>query len=310
MPDTEPFNVEVEIAADTADLCGENPIWDEITNRIYWTDQGGLRLHSFDPDVSKYELVHSGLEINGFRFNQSGGFVITNTAGVWLWDGSNERVLLASTADGKPCSLNDCVADPEGRLFTGSVFYQPDRPYDLGNLFRVDTDGSVHVVDEGIHLSNGLAFSVDYRTLYFTDSAARKIYAYDYDRSSGEIENRRVLVQVPTKEGVPDGLVVDAENFLWSAQWYGSQIVRYDPEGTVERRISIPAKQVSCLCFGGRDLDELYVTTAGNSEPAPTMPPGYDAVHGFFGGPLYRLRPGVQGRPTLKADIQPERTWN
>jgi len=82
-------------------------------------------------------------------------------------------VVLASSADGKPCSLNDCVADPEGRLFTESVFYQPDRPYDLGNLFRVDTNGSVHVVDEGIYLSNGVAFSVDFQTLYFTDSAEK-----------------------------------------------------------------------------------------------------------------------------------------
>jgi D-xylono/L-arabinono-1,4-lactonase len=304
MPHTDPLRVEVEIAADTRDLCGENPIWDEKTNRIYWTDQGGLRLHSFEPYVSEYVLVRSGLEINGFRFNQSGGFIITNNSGVWLWDGLNEPAILASKADGKLCSLNDCVADPEGRLFAGSVFYQPNRPYDLGNLFRVNTDGTVRVVDEGIHLSNGLAFSVDFQTLYFTDSAARKIYAYDYDRLSGEIKNRRVLVQVPSTEGVPDGLVVDADNFLWSAQWYGSQIVRYDPDGTVERRISIPAKQVSCLCFGGRELDELYVTTAGQSEPAPIMPPGYDAVHGLFGGPLYRLKPGVQGRPTLKADIR------
>jgi sugar lactone lactonase YvrE len=300
------IKMEVQIVADTSDLCGENPIWSESTGCVYWTDQGGLRLHSFDPISREYRLLRSNLQINGFRFNQNGGFVMTNDSGVWLWDGTDEFVLLASEADGNTCRLNDCVADPEGRLFAGSVFYLPDQEYALGNLFRVDTDGSVHAVDEGIHLSNGLAFSIDYRQLYFTDSAVRRIYVYDYDRLSGGIKNRRVLVQVPSTEGLPDGLVVDAEGFLWSAQWYGSQIVRYDPEGTVERRIFIPAKQVSCLCFGGHNLDELYVTTAGRSEPAPTMPRGYDPVHGFFGGPLYRLKPGVRGQNTLKAKLRRE----
>jgi sugar lactone lactonase YvrE len=163
---------------------------------------------------------------------------------------------------------------------------------------------NLQIVADTKDMCDGLAFSVDFRQLYFTDSASRRIYAYDYGRSSGTIKNRRVLVQVPLTEGLPDGLVVDAEGFLWSAQWYGSQIVRYDPDGAVERRIAIPAKQVSCVGFGGNDLEDLYVTTAGRSEPAPTMPPGYDAVHGFFGGPLYRLKPGVRGQNTLKARIQ------
>jgi sugar lactone lactonase YvrE len=298
-----PITVEVQIAADTADLCGENPIWNETTGCVYWTDQSGLRFHRFNPTSCEYRLLRSTLQINGFRFNQAGGFVMTNDSGVWLWDGLGELLLLASEADGQACRLNDCVADPEGRLFTGSNFYRPDQEYALGNLFRVDTNGRVSVVDEGIHLSNGLAFSTDFAQLYLADSAARRIYAYDYDRLSGYIRNRRVLVQVPSTQGLPDGLIVDAEGFLWSAQWYGSAIVRYDPDGTIERRISIPAKQVSSLCFGGPDLADLYVTTAGESWPAPIMPQGYDPVHGFFGGPLYRLKPGVQGQPALKANI-------
>ncbi len=103
----------------------------------------------------------------------------------------------------------------------------------------------------GFHLSNGLAFSPDNTVLYFTDSAARSIYAYDYNLASGDVKNRRLLIQVPSTEGIPDGLTVDAEGFLWSAQWYGSRIVRYDPDGTVERFIGIPASQVSCMTFGG-----------------------------------------------------------
>jgi D-xylonolactonase len=104
-----------------------------------------------------------------------------------------------------------------------------------------------------------------------------------------------VLVAVPPDEGLPDGLTVDAEGYLWSAQWYGSAVVRYDPDGKVERRIQTPAKQTSCATFGGADLGDLYITSAAHSEPMPVMPAGYDAVGGLFGGALYRTRPGVRG---------------
>jgi sugar lactone lactonase YvrE len=304
MRDAISVGIKAEVAVEAADLCGENPVWDEVARRLYWTDQVGMRFESFEPQTGEHCILRSGLQINGFRLNQPGGFILTNSDGVWSWDGSGVPVAIGDRSDVHPVQLNDCVADPEGRLFTGSVFYQPDGEYRLGNLFRVDTDGSVTVVDEGIHLANGLAFSPAFDGLYFADSAARKIYAYDYRRSSGTLSNRRVLIAVPSAEGLPDGLVVDLEGYLWSAQWYGSQVVRYDPDGKVERRIPIPATQVSCLCFAGADLDELYVTTAGRSEPMPVMPPGYDPDTAFCGGPLYRSRPGVRGQPTLRANVR------
>jgi sugar lactone lactonase YvrE len=108
-------------------------------------------------------------------------------------------------------------------------------------------EANLQIVADTRDMCDGLAFSVDFRQLYFTDSASRRIYAYDYGRASGGIKNRRVLVQVPLSEGLPDGLVVDAEGFLWSAQWYGSQIVRYDPDGAVERKDSHPC-QAGLLC--------------------------------------------------------------
>jgi D-xylonolactonase len=133
---------------------------------------------------------------------------------------------------------------------------------------------------------------------------ARRIYAYDYDRRTGGLRNRHVLVQVPVDEGVPDGLTVDVEGFLWSAQWYGSSVVRYDPEGKVERRISFPAKQVSSVAFGGKDLNDIFVTSAGKSWPSPVMPKSYDAVSGNFGGQLYCVNLGIQGKLNYRANIK------
>jgi sugar lactone lactonase YvrE len=293
----------MEVIADYQDLCGECPVWDSATATLYWTDCVGQRFYRHRPQLGMHGVMKRGLEINGFRLNESGGFVITNNSGIWLWDGQDSVRLIADHVGSDKCQMNDCVADPEGRLLTGSWFYNPNGEYPPGKLMRVDTDGRVTVLDDGIHLANGLAFSLDYRTLYFTDSASRRIYAYDYNPQSGETRNRRVLVQVTSDEGLPDGLTVDAEGFLWSAQWYGSCVVRYDPDGRVERRLATPAKQTSCLTFGGPNFTDLYITSAGRSEPMPVMPSGYDPDNGFFGGRLYRVSVSVPGRPESKARI-------
>ena len=293
-----------ECAVAAGDLCGECPLWNPDDERLYWTDCVGLKFQRFDPISSAHEVLKTGVEIYGFRRNRPSGFVVTNTTGVWTWDGSGDLRLVADHAVGTRLQLNDCTADSAGRLFTGSFFYDPNTTYEPGRLIRIDPDGTASVLDEGFDLANGLGFSLDERTLYFTDSVARRIYAYDYDAAGGCVRNRRVFVEVPREEGIPDGLVIDAEGFVWSAQWYGGCVVRYDPDGKAERRISVPAKQTSSLAFGGRDMDELFITSAAKSEPMPVMPPGYDPDSGMIGGPLYRIRPGVRGRPPAEANIR------
>ena len=295
---------EVEIIADYGDLCGECPVWDASTLCLYWTDLSGSRFYRYDRATNRSVVVSTGFQVSGFRLNRAGGFVVANNEGVWLWDGAAARVRICGQVDAAPCQVNDCIADPRGRLLTGTQFYDPAGGYALGKLIAVDTCGAVRVLDEGFHLANGLGFSPDARTLYFTDSIARRIYAYDYNAETAVAASRRTLVQVPCEEGLPDGLAVDAEGFLWSAQWYGGCVVRYDPDGRLERRIAIPAKQTSSAAFGGADLDELYITSAGHSEPTPVMPPGYDPDTGYFGGALFRTRVGIRGKPEFIADIR------
>ena len=291
---------EPKVAINTDDLCGESPIWDEESQSIYWTDIVGHKFHRYSPAKNLYKLLNSSIEINGFAMRDGGGFIITNSKGVWRWDGWTEPELVLSEIDGCPCRMNDCIADPAGRLISGTWHYDPQGKYELGKLISVERDGRSSILDKGIHGSNGLAFSVDQKTLYFTDSIIRTIYAYDYDVTSGTATNRRVWVKLACEEGLPDGMTVDSDGFVWSAQWYGGCIVRYDPEGHIERRMKIPAKQVSSLTFGGRDLSELYITTAGHSKPMPIMPPGYDYLTGPFGGALYRMKVGIRGMPEFK----------
>lgn len=294
---------QVTSIADYNDLCGENPLWDSAGQRLYWTDMTGRRFYSYDWKTRLSAIVKQEFEICGAAFNET-GWVVVNSGGIWLWNGDGATQLIASEVDGQRCNMNDCIADPKGRVFAGSWFYDPNRDdYPLGHLIRIDQDGSAKIVDEGIHLANGLGFSPDRGTLYFADSIARLIFAYDYSAETGEIRNRREFVCVPRESGLPDGLTVDTEGFIWCAHWFGGCVVRYDPDGKIERTLSVPAKQTSSIAFGGPDLTDLFITSAALSDSLPMAPLGYDPESGYIGGRLFHTNLGIQGREEYRARI-------
>lgn len=283
----------VEVAADMQDLCGECPLWIPSEQALYWTDILTQRVYRMAEGTNLPTLVHTEFEVTGLLPHAEGGFITVNSQGVWHWDGGTHFTHKISAVEGEPCQLNDCIADSSGRVLSGSQFYDPNNSYSRGKLFLFDVDGSARILDDGFELANGLAWSPDGSRLYFTDSVARRIYEYDYAQVNGSVRNRRILVQVGQEDGMPDGLTVDTNGYLWSAQWYGGRIVRYDPAGREERRISVPAKQTSSVTFGGPNFGEIYVTSAGRPEPGP-FPIGYDPA-GYIGGALYRIRCDISG---------------
>ena len=127
---------------------------------------------------------------------------------------------------------------------------------------RLDADRTLHKLDKNLVLSNGIGLSPDGKTLYVSEMFAHKITAYDYETESGTAGNRRVFAAIPEDAGKPDGLTVDSQGFVWAAQWGGWRITRYDPAGKLEREVRIPTENVTCIGFGGENLDELYITTA------------------------------------------------
>jgi len=294
----------IRVIAGYGNLCGEGPLWDDRSQVLYWTDITGKRFFRYRWQDRQHELLHEGFQVGGFCFQEDGGFVVTNSAGIWLWIAGTEPVLLAAEAEGKECVMNDCIADPEGRVYSGSYHYDPDGESPPSFLFRVDTDGSVHVADEGIKFSNGLAFSTDCSTLYFADTVGRCIYAYDWRRADGALSNRRVFVRVPREEGLPDGLTVDAQGFIWCAHWFGGCLTRYDPDGILERRVITPAAQTSSLAFGGPGLNEIFITSAGASNMLSLAPPGYDPEKVYVGGPLYQVKTEIQGKKEFRSRVQ------
>lgn len=286
--------------------CAESPIWDSAKQILYFNDMNASRVFSYDPKSAQvHELNTGGLNAAGMAFNHKGELVLAGTAGLHLWRDSGESCELISQQQGEALNFNDILADPKGRLYAGTWYWGAEQYEKPGKLYLIDVDGSLRIQDEGIELSNGLGLSPDARTLYYADSSARRIYAYNVDPISGELSNRRIFVNVPRAEGLPDGLTVDAGGFIWSAQWYGSQIVRYDPDGKVERRINVPSAQVASIAFGGPEMDELYITTAGEDWSTSFVPVGYNSSKLNINGNVYRLRAGVRGKQEYIAKL----TW-
>jgi D-xylonolactonase len=132
--------------------------------------------------------------------------------------------------------FNDVIADPEGRVFAGTLAGN-------GRMFRFDTDGSVTEIFDGLGVPNGMGFTLDCKHMYLTDSVPRRIYLFDYDRKSGSLSNRRLFAEIPREEGVPDGMAIDSEGFIWTAIWFGARVKRYTPDGTLDREVRFPVMQ-------------------------------------------------------------------
>ena len=176
--------------------------------------------------------------------------------------------------------------DRRGRFWAGTMTVEGA----TSALYRLDADASVHKMESGITIANGLGWSPDNKIMYFTDTMIHTIYAYDFDLESGSIANRRVFAHDPDLPGLPDGLCVDSEGCVWSARILDWRIVRYDPDGRVEREIRLPVKNPTSCAFGGENLDELYVTTAAiglTDEEARQQP---------LAGDLFRIHTGIVGQ--------------
>ena len=297
------MNYGVEIVANDNNRCGEAPLWDHQSGRFIWTDIESALVYQFTHSSGEKMILSRDLPVSGIALNSGGRLVFASATGLHVWRGQGKYRTIVSEHDGEKLVFNDVIADCKGRIYAGTLYWGASGMEKPGKLYLINSDGSVRVVEEGIELSNGLGFSPDQQTLYYADSAARKIYAYLVDVETGELSRKRVFVEVPSTEGIPDGLTVDAEGFVWCAQWYGAQVVRYDPAGTVERRIIVPVRQVSSVTFGGPDLNELYITSAADSWRSHLAPPGYDFNASNVGGALYRIRLGIQGRPEYQADF-------
>jgi sugar lactone lactonase YvrE len=249
---------------------GESAAWDPVEERLWWTDIQERRLFRYDPrsaSLATYELPE---RLGSFGFVDGGERLIAAfESGFALYHPPSARIeWIARPAHGAPnVRFNDGRVDRQGRFWAGSMTEGGGAP--LGKLYCLDgRDARVHLTD--IAICNSICFSPDGRHLYFADTPQRAILAFELDGPGGVLSNRRVFARTP--EGAfPDGANVDADGHLWSAHWGAGRIVRYAPDGRISGEIEIPASQPTCVAFGGRDLDLLFVTSAREGLGAATL---------------------------------------
>ncbi|MEI9893165.1 MAG: SMP-30/gluconolactonase/LRE family protein [Chthoniobacter sp.] len=265
---------------------GENPLWNADDGCVYWTDITGGNIHRFHLATRKHTRIYSGEIVGGFTLETNGDLLLfrVNDIAVLRSDGRLET--LRTFADEGVERFNDVIADPEGRVFAGTI----GRTSTSGGLFRLERDGSSTLLFRGTGCSNGMGFSPELTQFYWTCSTRRTIFVFDYDRATGGLSGERVFYEAPPSEGIPDGMVVDRTGHVWSARWDGSSIVHHAEDGAVIERIPFPVAQVSSLCFGGPALDQMFVTTAGGV-------PGSASADGA----IYQWKPGVQGLPEFRS---------
>jgi len=284
--------MEPELVADYECMTGEGPLWHPGEQRVYWVDIPQGRLFWYDPATGQHKQCLQTDPVGGFTIQDDGALLLFMARGaVRIWQHNALRTVIEDIPDEQATRFNDVIADPVGRVFCGTM---PTKER-LGRLYRLDTDGKILKLLDGIGCSNGMGFTPDRKCMYYTDTGKREIYLFDYDQETGGITNCRLFVRTPDGDGMPDGMTVDAEGYVWSARWDGGCLVRYSPDGVEERRILFPAKKVSSVVFGGPDYTDIYVTTAG----------GHDkATEGAGAGALFRLNLGIRGVPEFASRVR------
>jgi sugar lactone lactonase YvrE len=269
----------------------EGPCWDPRTGTLVWVDILAGAVHVADPVTGQRQVHTLGMPVSAVAPRRSGGWVAAVERGFLLLDESWHPVGGVVPAPGQPdgTRFNDGKCDPAGRFWAGTLAY--DGTPGAGALYVLDPAGTVREVLRGVTNSNGLAWSPDGGTLYYVDTGRGTIDCMDVDPSSGAVANRRALVTVPGAEGLPDGLTIDREGYLWLALWGGSCVRRYSPSGVLDRVVGLPVERVTSMAFGGAALDELFITTAWEGLTL------IEREHQPLAGSVFRHRPGVTGLP-------------
>ncbi|KPY02165.1 Senescence marker protein-30 [Pseudomonas amygdali pv. mori] len=263
----------IEIVVDVKTTLGEGPVWDVEQQRLYWIDSFDGRVLRCTDDGRELRAWDVGQKIGSMVLRRNGdAALVALQTGIYNLDlPSGDIELIVDPEPGLPDNrLNDGKVDRHGRFIVGSMDTREDQA--SAKLYRLDPDLSLHTLDEGIIVSNGPCWSPGGETFYFADTWSGDIWAYDYDNTSGAVANRRTFAKVDTSAGgAADGCTVDAEGCLWQALVYAGKLVRYTPDGQVDRIIDMPVKKVTSLTFGGPNLDTLYVTSMARP-PLPRFP--------------------------------------
>jgi len=294
----------IECVLDCANHLGEGPIWDVEQQKLYWVDGTGRRvgkpaIWQYDPKNEKVQSWRLDRDVGAMALTRSGNAVLALDDGFYFFDFASGEIELIGLVDAEQprTRLNDGKCDRRGRFFAGGM--DDKEELKVCGLWRLDPDLSITKVDGGIICSNGPCWSPDDSTFYFADTFQEEIWAYTYDLDRGIPSSRRLFASTKDDLGVADGSTVDAEGHLWNAQLISGDLIRYAPDGSVERKISMPVKNITSVAFGGPNLDEIFVTSMARvKHPAVHDHFAVEAKPQFGAGNLFRIRGlGIKGVP-------------
>lgn len=265
----------VRVAVASASLLGESPFWHPRERRLYWVDIPGRRLNRFDPESGALEHWQFDIEPGCCAPRVDGRLLLAMRDGLFSFDPADgvRRALAKPPYDPRVERFNDGKCDPQGRFWIGTIYEPRDRAAASLHCWQ---HGELRRHADGVTVANGLGWSPNGRTMYWTDTKAHCVHAFDFDPSSGELSGRREFARfAPRAEGQPlaayggrpDGAAVDVEGCYWVAMFEGGRLLRLSPEGRLLREVRLPVRCPTMPCFGGADLKTIYVTTARHGRP-------------------------------------------
>jgi sugar lactone lactonase YvrE len=296
--------VRIECLLECHNHLGEGPVWDVQEGRLYWVDGTGRRVGNpsiwrLDPRTGKTDTWSLDHDVGALALRDRGGAVLALADGFYAFDFITSQLDPIHLVDVEEprTRLNDGKCDRKGRFFAGGMDDKEELA--ICGLWRLDPDLQVSKVDEGIICTNGPCWSPDDKSFYLADTFQGEYWTYDYDIASGTLANKRLFASFKEDQGVADGSTVDAEGFLWNAQLISGDLVRYAPDGSVDRRIGMPVRNITSVTFGGDRLDEIYVTSMARvKHPAVHDRFAKEAGPQFLAGSLFRVSGlGIKGLP-------------
>jgi sugar lactone lactonase YvrE len=286
------MTLKADLVLDVKDQTGECPTWVAEEAALWWTDINGSRLHRYEPGSGRRETFRTEARVGCFAVRRGGGLVVAMEHTLGLLDPRKGALqTLASVETELPRNrFNDGRCDRRGRLFAGTMNEARDGA--KGALWRLEAGRAPERVADGVAIANGLAWSPDDRVMYWADSPTSRVWQFDYDIETGSFRNRRLWLEERAEQpGFPDGAAVDSDGCYWSARFLGGRVIRFTPDGRVDREVLLPVSRVTMCAFGGPGLRTLYITTAreGMAEEDHAREP--------LAGGLFAVDVGIAGLP-------------
>ncbi|WP_285848254.1 SMP-30/gluconolactonase/LRE family protein [Paenibacillus sp. MER TA 81-3] len=291
------MGMQAELVVDRQAILGEGPVWDERLQRLYWVDITAQFVFHWSPREEEVQAIQMEQMVGAVALTEvDDTLLLALRDGLYVYHmetGQTELCARPEETQDESIRFNDGKCDPAGRFLAGTMS-KIGKPQ-AGKLYQLEQNGQLSTLLDGVSTSNGLAWSLDHRTFYYIDTPTLQVRAWDYEVESGNISHPRAVITFAPEQGYPDGMTIDTEGMLWIAHWGGGGVSRWDPHtGRQIGFVAVPASHVTSCAFGGRELNELYITTAreGLSEAQMQAEP--------HAGSLFRIVTDVQGMPTFR----------